>query len=411
MSAIPAPAHEPASERGVLARSLEDPQALKVARSLLSAEDFWTPAHREVWDVVCELDDAGGLDPAAVATTMRTRGSRALEVLVTLVGAWDVSDVEWHCRRMIAATASRGLLMAAQRLLQRLPATEDPIALAEEAIDALRLVQRANVEPQAGPLDVLDVIERQHIDSFVVPGLLARTNRIIITAPEGWGKSSLLRQIGMCAAAGVHPFKPIGHTHPRTVLVVDAENPSEINTAEYRRLYEGLASLDRAPERNALFIEESGPLDLLDAREAARLYATVERLQPDLICIGPIYQLHTEDPNEERAARKLAAVLDRVRLISGAALVTEAHTPHNDGAQGQLLRPYGASLWKRWPEFGYCLHPTVRPRAGVRLTPEEEASVACRESYFTAWRGNRAARAWPGLLSMGRVLLWQEAQR
>ena len=160
------------------------------------------------------------------------------------------------------------------------------------------------------------------------------------------------------------------------------------NTLEYQRLHRRLRDLGKMPERGMLRVEESGPMNLLDGRQAARLYALVERIQPRLITIGPIYQLHEENPNDEGPARKLSAVLDRLRAISQAALIIEAHSPHSDGPGGHMLRPFGASLWKRWPDFGYCLLPENLPADAS----DEERYIAAqmRESKLASWRGARA---------------------
>ena len=62
---------------------------------------------------------------------------------------------------------------------------------------------------------------------WVIDGLMARGERLILTGEEGLGKSTLQRQIAMCSAAGIEPFN--GQSiEPRTVLLIDAENPDFI---------------------------------------------------------------------------------------------------------------------------------------------------------------------------------------
>lgn len=406
----PLPTRAVESEKALLAACLADPSHFHQVRTRLSDEDFYVPQHREIWQIIRYLDDSGGYDSAAVHETLVGRGrTSALQALLHLVGAWGSGSVDWHAARLRNASVRRALLQASQRLNQEVDSCEDPIALTEQTINELRLIQTAGLGDEDGVLDVHDVFERTVDEAvYVVPGLLARYNRIIITAPEGWGKSSLLRQIGVCSAAGVHPFKPKARIRPVKALIVDAENPPDINTIEYARLKQAMVELESMPRRGMLLIQEAGEINLLDGRQAAKLAQLVEREQPELILLGPIYNLHDEDPNDERAAKHLSRVLNRLRYIGGAAMVLEAHTPHNDGPQGQILRPYGASLWKRWPEFGYCLHPVVKQRAGQQLNASEQASVMMRESFFTGWRGPRAARRWPARLGMGGTLPWEE---
>lgn len=399
------------SERAVLHAAMLDPMDFIAASQVLSDDDWFLPQHQAIWSVMRSLHTEGTLEAGTVRDKIGARHPNAMQALLDLFGTIESGSLSYHCDRVAATATFRALLRTGQRLVQIAESSQavdtDPIALAESTIDRLRVVQRMGTAEAHTEMDLLDVIERpRNPGDYVVPGLLARGNRIVITAPEGYGKSSLLRQIGCCAAAGVHPFKPAARIRPVNVLIIDAENPEEINTDEYRRVTNCLNIMDRMAERDSLYLEECGPINLLSGREAARIYTLVERRRPDLVIIGPIYQLHEENPNDEGPARKLSAVLDRIRRISGAALVTEAHTPHSDGPNGQMLRPYGASLWKRWPEFGYCLHPVTIPKDRNRPTDDEMASIQARESLFTPWRGSRAVRDWPSRLRLGHVLPW-----
>src|SRR5690606_2357350 len=58
---------------------------------------------------------------------------------------------------------------------------------------------------------------------WVIPGLLERGDRFILTGSEGLGKSVLFRQIAVGAAAGIHPFTQ-RRIDPNRVLYVDVEN-------------------------------------------------------------------------------------------------------------------------------------------------------------------------------------------
>src|SRR5690606_10702885 len=41
---------------------------------------------------------------------------------------------------------------------------------------------------------------------WVIPGLLREQHRLVIVAPEGFGKSWISTQMAVCAGQGVHPF-------------------------------------------------------------------------------------------------------------------------------------------------------------------------------------------------------------
>lgn len=229
---------------------------------------------------------------------------------------------------------------------------------------------------------------------WVIPGLLERGDRLVLTGSEGLGKSVLMRQLAIGAASGVHPF-----THeriiPQRVLVVDCENgPTKLRRA-LRSL--AIAAEKRGDDpRQRMFLEAIPEgLDLTKPEDEQWLVRVVSAIQPDLFITGPIYRLHAANPNDEEPARKVAKVLDRCRAAANCALVTEAHAGHGVGGHERPVRPVGSSLWLRWPEFGYGLRATQNYDPTNRLVD------------FVPWRGDREERAWPKQLATGGAWPWR----
>src|SRR6201999_2932346 len=77
--------------------------------------------------------------------------------------------------------------------------------------------------------------------------------------------------------------------------------------------------------------------------------AIVAATRPDIVGIGPLYKMGSGEPTEEAPAKAVAMFLDRLRTEYGFALLTEAHTPWGSQGGKRPTRPYGASLWARWP--------------------------------------------------------------
>jgi hypothetical protein len=221
---------------------------------------------------------------------------------------------------------------------------------------------------------------------WLVPGLLERGDRVILTGQEGKGKSTLLRQMAVQLAAGIHPFGGPDIT-PLRVLLLDVENSDRQVKRKIRSLVAATGSDKLALH---LVIHPAG-FDLADSKDAATLEATVKAVDPDIVIGGPLYKLISEDPkNPEAAARNAASLFDRLRTEYGFALILEAHSPHASGGAKRPTRPYGASLWLRWPEFG------------IYLSPEGE---------LQHWRGQRDEREWPMILQMGGAWPWTAVTR
>jgi hypothetical protein len=286
------------------------------------------------------------------------------------------------------------------RLVQYTGATDaDPLALAELARQQAQAIidaHEADADVDTMTLDEFLAIEEAEYD-WVIPGLLERADRLILTGSEGLGKSTLFRQLAVMTAGGLHPFT--GRTIPQQrVLYVDCEN----GPTHMRRKLRPLAIQARAHGPGAgstLFIEgRPEGLNLLDPAGQQWLVARVAALQPAVLFTGSLYKLFEGDPNKEEPARAVAAVLDRCRAVANCAVVIEAHSGHGVSSAGERhVRPVGASLWLRWPEFGY----------GLRAT--KDFNPATRVVEFSPWRGDRDERAWPRRLKAGSTWPWVEA--
>lgn len=234
------------------------------------------------------------------------------------------------------------------------------------------------------------------VREWVVPDLLERGDRLIWTGFEGLGKSMFVRQLAVCAAAGIHPFtfRPID---PQAVLLIDCENSQRQSRFKFRPL--GQASIDarrRVPDGALRLIHRPEGIDLTRDDDAAWLLERVTAHQPALLIIGPFYRLHAANINEETAARRAVSVLDAARTKVDCALVVEAHAGHGEPGKHRSVRPLGSSLLLRWPEFGYGIAPACEP--------DSENHV--REVEVKPWRGDRDERQWPNRLVWGTPWPW-----
>lgn len=234
---------------------------------------------------------------------------------------------------------------------------------------------------------------------WIVPGVLERADRLILTGFEGLGKSMLLRQMAVMIAAGLHPFDWDRHDQckPLKVLFIDCENSVRQSRRKFRRLAEAsIHYRSRVPDGALRLIHRPEGIDLTTDEWSTWLLERVTAHRPDVLFVGPFYRLHNANMNEELPARKVATVLDQVRTTVDCALVTEAHAGHGDQGASRSTRPAGSSLLLRWPEFG------------LGLRPHGEASPSGRPETVEVnpWRGGRDDREWPRLLTMGGPNEW-----
>jgi hypothetical protein len=211
---------------------------------------------------------------------------------------------------------------------------------------------------------------------WLVPGLLERRDRVILTGSEGRGKMTLLRQIAVQLASGIHPFtlEPID---PLRVLLLDLQETERQLRRELRPLR--ISAGDGYAGHLYVASHPQG-FNVLDPDDAALLRKLVAAWVPDVLVAGPVYKLADGDPTDEASSKQVARLLDEIRMEHGPAMLLEAHSPYATGRSSRPQRPYGWSGWCRWPEFGLC------------LTDRDE---------LAHWRGPRDQRAWPVLLKRG----------
>lgn len=374
---------------------------------LVASADFYRPAHATIHTTAGALIDRGlPVDPITLTDALRADGALAriggpayLHQLLQDVPT--VSHAEHYAEIIRSLAQRRTLIETGHRIVQSGydPTTGDPGDLAENAVALAREVRDQGRAAQDSPVaDMHDFLTVEDRYDWVIPGLLERGDRLILTAGEGGGKSVLLRQIAVATAAGVNPFTIMPSEHgPQKVLVLDCENSEPQNRRHYRPLMNAAARAHMPVKRGQIHIDcRPEGVDLTRAQGRAWLMRRVETVMPDLLVIGPIYQLHTGDPSSEDHARRVTTALNEARVTANCAMVLEAHAPHGSGFGPRALRPAGSSLWLRWPEFGF----------GLRPVEDEKSADEDRARRLVPWRGLRDDRAFPQFLRQGQRGSW-----
>lgn len=409
------------AERQIIALGLSGHPTLTKRFAALPPRAFSVPMHEVVATVLRDRITRGiPLDPITIAADAAAsagtdhqaenirRFVNAAVIDAPPPGAWD-----YYVDQVLTYAAAREALAAGVRLTQRLSGPVDAdtlsaaVSIARSDLESVGELSATGVEPPMSLQALLDEQAPEH--DWLVPNLLERMDRLIITGYEGTGKSFLLAQFALTVAAGLHPFagsliNPAG----LRVLVLDCEN----SKWQVKRRYEStVGRINRAREEHGLtpvdwskhlrFVLRPEGVDLADGREFSRVESAIAATAPDLVLAGPLYRMHKANINEEQAARELVDALDRLRVKYRFTLICEAHVGHvGETSGGRKLRPTGSSLFLRWPEFGYGL------RAFGQSASEEHPSTV----ELIAWRGSRDERNWPHLLQhSSRELPWTPA--
>lgn len=388
-----------AAEKAVVGAALADSSAIRWAAQNVTSEDFSSVRLGEVWTLLHARWKAG--DPTDVVAMdgivrQHIRGVGATE-LFDLVDASPVGgEVTFWASQIAEGAKRRRLIEAATRARQN--------ALEGDLADALATV-KADIEAVGGASakriearSLAAILEESDEYDWVIPGLMERRDRLVLTGGEGAGKSTLVRQMAVLSAAGINPLT-LDQIDPVRVLVVDAENSEKQWRRATRDLVGKASSRFGAPVAENIPLACVSRLDITRERDLSAIHDLIDRHEPDVLFIGPLYRLVPRAIQSDDDAAPLLTALDSLRA-RGCALVMEAHAGHAQSAAGQRdLRPRGSSALLGWPEFGIGLRLDVNH-------PAYQANKRYRKVDLVRWRGDRDERDWPDSLYAGSYWPW-----
>lgn len=383
------------AERQVLGSLMQAPNLAEQIFTTVSPDDFAVPSHAFLAAVLHRRHLAAEpLSPSAVLTAVMQDGTAGKigggPYLHELYAGVEIpGSAPMLAEDIRRCAVRRALVEIGTRLAQQANSdTCEPVAVVTDVQAQLADINEA--ELVTGNITVPTLTEflagDDDPEDWVIPGLLAREDRMILTGAEGLGKMMLLRQITVTAAAGLHPFthRPM---EPRTVLLVDLENPAQIMRQTIRKMVEQAKIRSaRHDVSDRVFVERRPEgLNLAEPASVAWLMKRVTLCNPDILIVGPLYKLMNDNPNDEATARACTVALDLIRTHGRCALLLEAHAGHGNNAMtDRPVRPTGSSLWLRWPEFGM----------GLRKAKTDDADEHHRVELIP-WRGARGERDWP----------------
>jgi replicative DNA helicase len=389
------------AERAVIGGLLLDPSLLPSLGDL-TAGDFYLPAHAVIFATIREVvDEHGKADQLVVMEALRARGDLGrvggAPYLHTCTSAIPtVANTGYYARFVKQAAMRRQINDLALRLRQVSYANDfdDALDMAIQLSFTLTTLADQTVSRDEDFLHDLHELgefadaARDIPRRWVIPGLLAPMERVIVVASEGAGKSTWARSVAAMLGQGIHPLNPLVRIPPKRTLIVDLENPRDLLQMESRSLVDAARASGGWTSEQVYLWSRPGGVNLRKPADQALLDRLVSHVRPALICLGPLYKaaLGGSDRGEQVAA-ETAAALDKIRAKHGCALWLEAHAPMEQQGE-RKLRPIDSGLWSRWPEFGIALR--------------RDGGKTSRTFRLERFRGDRVrGRCWPDELSWG----------
>lgn len=382
-------------EHLVIGGCLLAPDMIPMAANLLAPEDFAHPKNAGAFRAIVALKKRGEpVEPFTAHKLAIEQGTRGLDI--TELYEWITqtnsgASVMTYAKEVKENSTRRQLTQAGLAFQQ---ATSDPSIPAADTVatmlESLKQIRdhSTNAELVAKTLgEILDTPETEA--DWVIPNLFERGDRMIITGYEGLGKTTWIRQMGICAAAGINPVTLDHLPKPVRSLVVDVENSEKQWRRETWNMANFAANYGPASPRDNMHVYCGGRMDLRKDKDLGLVHRLVDEHEPEILFIGPIYRLVPTGINSDEEAAPLIAALDTLR-DRGLVLVMEAHAPKGQNGERHLA-PRGSAALMGWPEFGFG------------LAPKDDDTGA----KIVRWRADRDRnRDWPVELDKWSALPW-----
>lgn len=390
-----------AAERDVIGAVFLNPNLVRAVADEVSPEDFYSPLHEHVWrcivrrwtaqEPITEVLVAAELSQGIGKEHARARG---IDVVSLFDMRNNVGPVAYtaplHARIVHEAARKRALATYATRLQQAANspmALTDLMSMARNEFDSLKRL--ASVDMPTMTLG--DLLEGTDDYDWLIPGLLEREDRLMLTGSEGGGKTTFFRQVTIMSAAGLNPMT-FEEIEPVRIQVIDCENTERQWRRKVRPLALKAKALGSVNPLETMHLSFPGRMDISSEKWLGAVHRLIDENKPDMLAIGPLYKMARSAMNTDDDVAPVLAALDSIRE-RGIALLIEAHAGHSLSGEGgtRNLRPRGSSALLGWPEMGF----------GLRLDKDDP-----NVTIIERWRGDRDERSWPEKITRGGDWPW-----
>jgi hypothetical protein len=382
--------YDPEAEFCIVSGCLAFPDAFPPMLDVLDPTDFYDQRYAKLWGVMGDLHRSGSkIDPL----TVHAASGEPTSSIRDLIGE-GLRPHGDHVSIVLGHSAARRMQKLIHEMDSELSAGGDAFKLADRISTDLGSIDTPDLASRYRGVTMREFLSRvdERASEWIIPGIMRRSWRAIIVASEGRGKSTLLRQIGMCASQGIHPFR-FSPMKPIRVMLVDLENDGSVmeKTASWIDTQCQRTATDYDETRLHVIEGITGGINIRTRTDRAALERDIASFRPDLVIMGPTYKMSRKDSKEnyEDEALPVIAILEDLTTRYAFGLILESHAPK--GASGhRVYEPYGSGMWLRWPHIGYGL-PHDKKDGSLSVDP---------------FRGDRMETDWPEKFVRSQVWPW-----
>jgi replicative DNA helicase len=353
------------AESAVIGIAMTFPRAVPQLVADLTPADFYRPAFAAAFAAIVELHLNGyEVDVTTVADALRRGGQ--LEaigggpgLLGLTTGFSSVAATPTFVAIIRRESAARQLATAIGQARHALAEQVDPYEVRDSLTEQIDSIDRGGKLPERYWRSTSEYLatDRTEMTKPLAEGVVYPLSRIMVIATEKAGKSWLLKSIGHCMAAGVHPFNTRLRIDPVSTLIFDAENDDDELEISLERIKACIRAVVGPDALEPATYSVPYGVDLEKRRDRSDFESVLQDFRPRLIIGGPVYKLtdQAKDMSEDRRAAIVQGVFNDVRKRWGSAVILEHHAP-TGSSKGRPIRAKGGQVWPAWVNMTIGLH-------------------------------------------------------
>lgn len=357
---------------------IEKTENTKIARTLTST-DFEDRFYGSVFNIIVRMTAVGlPADPTSVAASTARDGTCSQDVAEQKLWKLYSQTFDWE---NLPTWIDTQLDNATRRSVET--AAHNVLMLSKDGVTGEQLVKqwdsaviRKKITVTEASPNIDDILAVDEKFDWLLPNFMERKDRFMFVAPEGAGKAVWLRQTAIRAAAGIDVWDDTKRQTPVRVLMIDRENsPAQIRRQTQRSYETAKKLVGSSWSKNFMIQSNPSSINICNPDDRNWLESQIIANKPELVFLMPIYKLFEDGNNNtaERNAQEFTKVVDDLRERYGISIMMEHHSPFGDGMKERKPKPFGSTVWLRWPDYCWGLiederqqHYKVYPNRGDR---------------------------------------------